>query len=202
MTRSLHTVLNESNPSKLGLAGRAVELGNAVGHIRTAKVSVAANVATLPNGAKALQLLGGYRTAGTATGAIQPVGPGATLATGQAQVDANGNIAFLAADAVSSAEVTYLSYEGETITVTGASVVGGVYTVGGGGARLLISATVGGSALAIAARSNATPSAGNAHLNLTGSQVRFASGVTEATIIYAPFPVQTVDAALRSQVGF
>lgn len=201
MARTLHEVLNESNLNKIADAGNVLQIGNALANIRTAKVTVASNVATLPDGAKCLAVLGGFRTAGTATGAISGVGPGATLAAGQAQPNAAGNIAFFGVDAVTAAEVTYLAYEGQVITRT-VELAAGVHTIGGGGGRLLISAAVGGVAQTILARGDTTPSAGEARLSLDGSQILFPVAVTDATVTFMPFPTTTVDAALRSSVDF
>lgn len=204
MARTLQTVLNEGNPNKLPAACREVNLGNALAHVRTAKVEVVSNVATLPAGGKALLFVGGFATAGTTTGALVPANLGATLATGQVAPNAAGNLAFFAADAVTAAEVTYISFESEAVTVENAAVVGGVFPVGDGGARLLVSVSAGGSELTITERADDAPIAGSleANINLAGDEIQIDPNVTLPTIIYVPFPDPSVDGALRGDVEF
>jgi len=76
---------------------------------------VATNVLVLPVGAKAAILVSAYATAGTVTGNFTPVLGGAP-ATTQASINAAGDIIFQATDAVTAAEVTYTTHEGQTFT--------------------------------------------------------------------------------------
>lgn len=200
MTRSSLTILNESNPSRVASEQQRVGMGSVLGRIRTAKVTVAANVAVLPEGAKALALLGGFRTAGTATGDITPVGNGATLAAGQAQVTASGDLAFFGIDAVTDAEVTYLAYEGEPVTRT-LSISGSAASIGGRGAQVLAGATIGGVAQTVVARGTASPAAGQVALSLDGLSIATNPASGELVASYVPFPDQTSDEALRAQVS-
>lgn len=202
MGRTLHTVLNEANPNKIPSALQDADIGNVMGRVRVAKVTVASNVATLPDNARALAVLGGVRTAGTATGPLTGVTEGVTLAAGQARPRPDGNLEFFGTDAVTAAEVTYLAHEGEVVERSLTNVPATGHVLGGQGAQILVGATIGGSAATILARGGTTPSAGEARLSLDGSTILLPSGVTAADVQYVPFPDETVDQALRKQVGY
>lgn len=208
MSRVLLNVLNEANPNRIADAAREVYLGSALGNApRNARVAVVAGtgVGVLPEDAKAAAVLRCYVTAGTVTGHFTALQTAAAPATTQVGVSPLGNLQFLIADAVTEAEVTYVTAEGvirqETITV--AAQVGALPT--GIQGKTLLSATdvTGGGSVAktVAARGNA-PGAGTASLSVDGDSIRFGdAGVTSALVRYIAWPSETVDQALRSSVS-
>ena len=209
MARLLFNVLNEANPNRIADAAREVYLGSALGNApRNARVAVVAGtgVGALPEDAKAAAVLRCFVTAGTVTGHFTALQTAAAPATTQVGVSPTGNLQFLIADAVTEAEVTYVTAEGivrqETISV--ASQIGVLPT--GIQAKTLLSATdvTGGGSVAktVVARSNA-PAASSASISIDGDTIRFGdAGVTSALVRYIAWPAETVDQALRSSVNF
>lgn len=115
MSRSLRTILNESNPNKLAGAMQLVRAGDFLGRIaRSIRVTVSSNKIVLPLNARADVILACYVTAGTVSGRFTPVYD-STPATTQVSTDAVGNVVFLSTDAVTEAELTYLPFEGEIV---------------------------------------------------------------------------------------
>jgi len=207
MSRILSAVLDQANPNNIADALRAVPVGRALGIIsRTVRVPVVANVAVLPDTAKAAVLQNVFVSAGTVSGQFSVVAPNVVPATTQAAINALGNVAFLPADAVTEAEITYVAVEGDifTDTLTVATNVG--LLPSGRKAKVILSATNttggGSSALTVLARGSANPAAGNTRIDTTGASLRFEGAVTSAVVRYVADPVQTVDAALRSSVDF
>lgn len=209
MSRNLLNVLDEANPNRLPDAAREVRIGSALGNApRNARVVVVAGtgVGALPEDAKAVAVLRCYVTAGTVTGHFTALQTAAAPATTQVGVSATGNLQFLIADAVTEAEVTYVTAEGvirqETIAV--ASQIGALPA--GIQVKTLLSATdvTGGGSVAktVVARGNA-PAASSASISIDGDTIRFGdAGVTSALVRYLAWPVETVDQALRSTVNF
>lgn len=209
MSRSLYTVLNEANPNKLPNALQQAQLGNIADlTAKFAKGAVVSNVLVLPEEARAAGILTALATAGTTPGFKTPVLHSATVATLQCKVDAVGNIAFFATDAITAAEVVYFAAEGDVvqddIIVTPGTGIGTL----DGDAVILLSATVlTGTALGaktVLTRAESAPAAGNVNLGLTANQVRFAvaDAVATARVRYVAKPAVTVDAAIRSQVNY
>jgi hypothetical protein len=211
MTRVLQTVLDEANQNKLHTALQMLPVGRAMNLVpKFFRGTVVADVLVLPTGAKAHAILAVTATIGTVTGHFTPVVGTAAPATTQANVNAVGNIAFANADAVTEAEVTYVTIDGETVTRQIVVVAGtgiGVLPPGDVGVTLM-SATVdvGGAlgAKTVLPRTGAAPAAGNARLDINGDQIRFAiaDAVTLATVTFVRTPTLTIDASLRSAVSY
>jgi hypothetical protein len=192
--RSIREILNEGNPNKLGDAAHALPLGEALALVpRTVRGVVAANVLVLPEEAKCAALLAVYATQGAVTGQFSPVPAGATPLTTEAAPDANGNVLFLGADAVTEAEVQYLAFEGgivEDLVAVAANV--GTLLGGRGAAVLLeVEALAGGAPgpKTIADRGT-TPAAGNAAIQdvPTGIEFAGADAITQARVRYIAQP--------------
>jgi len=185
MSRILKTVLDEGNPNKIADAARDVKLGQVAGAIHRVKVPVAAHIAVLPDEAKAAALLGGFITVGTVTGPIIPV-VAAPASTREAQINLDGNVLFLAADAVTEAELWYVGFDGRVIVAT-LPVVANVATLTPPG-QLLISVDelVGGAVAAKNARGTAQAADTDVQLSADGDSVIFGSSstVTQARFTY------------------
>lgn len=194
MSRTLKTVLDASNPNLLPTAAQDLGLGSAMTLIpKFYRAAVSSNRMTLPNDAKCVHVLGGCIRTGTVTGPYIGVRQGATLATLQAAPAGNGDILFFATDAVTAADVWYLSAEPQLFTedVVVTSNVGTL--LGSRSGVILVSATalagtvVG--ATTIIARGGA-PATTQACLNAPGTGVVFQAtdAVTSARIVYYAFP--------------
>lgn len=207
MARTLKTVLNEANPNRLPSALQAVPVGNALATItRTVRVAVSGNVAVLPEEARARALLNVYVSAGTVSGQFGVLVPNATPTTTNAAINAVGNVAFFATDAVTEAEITYVPVEGDIVedTLVVASNVGVLHS--GRNALVILEAfnTTSGSpvALTVLARASSNPAAGNTKIDLTGDSLRFEASVTSATVRYVASPIVSVGDAIDAEVGF
>lgn len=209
MARKLQDVLNEANPNKLPTALQIAKIGNVVDLApKFFKGAVASNVMVLPSDAKAVAILSALRTAGTVVGYATPIATNGTLATNQVKVNATGNIEFFGTDAVTAAEVTYVTVEGDVVTDTIPVVAGtGIGTLDTDAVLLLSATVVAGTSLGaktVLARAESAPAAGNVNQGLTANQVRFAvaDAVTSATVTYVAKPSPTVDALVRGNVDF
>lgn len=199
MSRSLRAILNESNPNKLPGAGQLARLGDFLARVpRTKRFTVTSNKIVLPDDAKAEQVLNCWVTVGTVSGRFSPVYD-STPATTQVSTDPNGNIVFLAGDAVTEAEVTYLPFEGEVVEET-LPCVASLFTPSGSRkiACVLeaeaITATVTGVKI-VDDRATAAPATLHAALNLTGAGVLFnnaTDAVLTARVKYIAQPGQGV----------
>lgn len=179
MSRSLKSVLNESNPNKLASATQGVLLGSALAAApMTAKGTVTSHVMVLPETAKAAFVLQAYSRAGTLKGYLKPeLQVGGAVATTEVGVNGNGDILFATADAVTDAEVIYVPVQGEIIEdlVTVAASVG---TLNGSrkGALLLSVEVLSGIVLGTKIkdiRGTAAPASGHVALSDVGTTVLF-----------------------------
>lgn len=209
MTRALLTVLDETNPNKLADAMKELPVGRAFNLApKFYRGAVASNVLVLPAGAKAIGIIYALATAGTTAGYQDILPTSATLATGQCKVDAKGDIVFFATDAVTAAEVSYVTVEGDLVTRDITVVPGtGIGVLPDTGIVLLSATSLTGTlvaAMTVLSRTATAPATGNARLDLNGTQVRFAvaDAVTTARVTYLKVPTRTVDAALRAQVAY
>lgn len=196
INRPLRDALNEANPNKIPTALQVVRVGDFIGGgTRYVRGTVASNTLTLPAGAKAMLLQGGFNIAGTGgVGVIDVVAEDATLASGQAQVSPAGDIAFFAADAITEAEVYYTALEAEPITVdiTVVAATGVGALTPRAGLRLVAAEALTGTVTGVAtviARAG-TPASGQAALSANGENVQFliADAVTSARLTYIPQP--------------
>jgi len=215
MSRSLRTVLNESNPNKISDAMKAVRVGDALAVLpRRIAAAVVAHVLVLPEDAKAAVILQCLVTAGGVTGRFTAVSADATPATTECGVNAAGNIQFLAADAVTLAEVVYVPMEGgvvEDLLPVAADV--GTFLQSRKAQQLLaVTATAGGApgVKTLVTLRGATPAAGSCAINLLGTGVVFAAAdaITACTARYvaqpgvggAPGPIGSVLDAQQSSL--
>lgn len=200
MTRSNQDLMNEANPNKVASAIQVLKGGDAYGliprFVKGTVGTVTTHVLTLPNNAKACAVLAAYSTVGTLTGRLTPVQQGTAVTTGLVGITAGGDILFATADAVTAAEVQYISYEGNVITETVAVSAAGVASLGGGrsavlliAANLLTGTTTG--VKTINARGGSAPATTTADVSDTGG-VRFAAADATpggtATITYVATP--------------
>lgn len=203
VTRPLRNALNEANPNQFPSAAQEARLGDALAgderYLRNATIAAApTHVLVLPANAKAHRLVGGFIiAAGAAVGPLDPVAEDAVLVTGQAQVTADGDILFLAADAVTEAEVYYETAEQlpVTITVTVVPTTGVASLTPRAGLRLLFAEALTGGVTGVAtvvARGTlqAALVSGDAALQPNGETVEFDIGdaVTSATLTFTPQP--------------
>lgn len=77
----------------------------------------------LADDARATSILRAYSRAGTVTGALTVVAPGTTPATGEISIQPDGNIMVLAADAITSLDVSYAPERGDVIELDNWPVV-------------------------------------------------------------------------------
>lgn len=203
MTRSLKIAANEGDTNKLGPVAQAVGMGNAlIISSMSTRSAVTASKITLPDNAKALNLVRVFATAGAVTGVMTPVV--GTPATTQVSIDVLGNIVFFATDAVTAAEVSYDVMEGDVITTNVTADATGLALVGGSGqARLLLSATAAGASRVVLAR-GATPAVTDAAIVLAGTGVKFnvADAGKACVITFIEFPATPVLARLLGHVNF
>ena len=208
MPRTVLAAFNEANPNKVADLQRLFPMGEAMRVIpKYFRGTVSANVLTLPEEAKAVQILRANSLAGTLAGNMIPQAPGVTPTTGQSAVNLLGNIAFAGADVVTSAEVWYVPLEGqifeESVVVT--SNVGALPFTKAAVQLISVTATAGAApgAKTILARA-AAPSAGQASLTALGTAVTFngTDAITRALVRYVAAPGVGVSArpSLLSQL--
>ncbi len=193
MGRSLREIANQGDQNKLGALFQAGRLGTALALIpRFYKGAVASHVMTLPQNARAVAILRAFATAGTLTGNMAPITTGAPT-TGQVGITATGNIIFATADAVTAAEVTYVSAEGDVIE----EIVPVVSHVGApsssrGAVILLEAEALTGTSVGVKTVDfrGAAIAAGEAGINVLGTGITFATAdaVTRARIKYVATP--------------
>lgn len=211
MTRSVLFTLDETNPNKVDPALHELPLGRAMNLLpKFYRGTVTAHVLTLPDGSKASAILSAFATIGTVVGYFTPIVASAALATTQCKITPTGDILFLAADAVTEAEVVYVTVEGELITrtiqVVAGTGVGALPSTDVG--VLLLSATVtAGTTLGaktVLVRTAGAPATTEVRLAANGDNILFAvaDAVTLATVTYLRVPARTVDAALRTQISY
>lgn len=202
LTRPLRDAGNEGNPNKVGSFNQLAKMGDALAggerFLSGTTGVVTTHVLTLPANAKAHRLVGGFiRTATAGVGVIDPVAEDATLATGQAQVTAAGDILFLAADAVLTAEVYYMTAEQlpVTVDVTVVATTGVALLTPRSGLRLITAESLTGGVtgvFTVLARGvlQAGLATTQAALQPDGATVEFliADAVTSARLTFIPMP--------------
>lgn len=201
--RPLQDAFNEGNPNKIPDANQLARMGDGLAgkqrYLRNATIAAApAHVLVLPAAAKAESLEGGFIIDATASvGVLQPVPEDAALAAGQAQVTADGDILFLAADVVLEAEVYYKTAESLPITIdtTVVPTTGVADLVPRAGLRLLTAEALTGGVtgvFTVLARGvlQAALATTQAALQPNGETVEFDIGdaVTSARLTFVPQP--------------
>lgn len=194
MSRSARTILNEANPNKYPAGGQAVRAGDQLGVLpRTQSgVMAVANTVVLPETAKAARVLDAYSRAGAVTGRFTPVVDPTPL-TAQAGINANGDIVFLPADAVTDSEVQYAPVEGPVIEdlIDVAANVGTLLQGRAASIILEVESLVGGATgVFTAVDRGTTPVAGEAAIQDVPTAIEFAAAdaVTRARVRYIAQP--------------
>lgn len=214
---SLKNKLNDANPNGVADMLRVLKIGNVLragAAFLRKKVPAASayqlatlQAVVLADDAKAATVLRAYSRAGTVTGELTPVAYGATPTTGQVAVAPNGDIVVLAADAITSLDLTYqadkydlaeitLPVATHVLTLTAALQAAGVV------ALLEAEALVGtstGKKIVLVPGAGA-PSAGQARLNVAKTTVTFAAAdaVTSARVKVSVVAGTDVDALLTA----
>lgn len=193
MSRSLRTILNESNANKADTALKLARAGDFLARVpRTLIAAVVGHKVVLPDNAKCEQVLSAFVTAGTVTGRFNPtyVTPATTK---DVAPNGAGDIVFLAADAVTAVELTYLAFEGEIVEETG-PVAAGVFTPSGSRKAMCVLSATGLAGSVIGAKTPvlraAAPATTQVAVSLTGN-IAFNSGtdaLTSATVKYVATP--------------
>lgn len=151
------------------------------------------DVMVLPDSQKCESILGGFASVGTLTGPLLGLDPGATQIAGTVKPDADGNVLFATADAVTQAEIVYVTIEGSLVSRQLQVTINLATLPGGEKLRQILSVVSdeGGvtGTLAVALR-GATPGAGFAAINAAGTRILFAAAdaVTLATVSYLAMP--------------
>lgn len=214
-SRSIRDGLNEANPNKTDTFLNLARSGSLMSQVvRFIKGTVAAGILTLPENARAGQIIAATVTAGVTLGPKTPVVPAATAsgipATTNVTVSPEGHVSFnVATDAPTSAEVMYAPEEGDVVSdvipvVPGTGV--GVPLAGRNIRRLLEATAVTGGvvgACIVDQRGFAVATTKHAAGSITGAAVQFlaADAVTSALIKYIATPgVGTAKAALGTNL--
>lgn len=204
MSRTLRSVLNESNPNKLASAFQSLPAGEALNLVqRSEVVSLVSGVAALSVPAMELISVWG-RTTGEYATIDKP--ETAAPAAGEACVTASGKVAYNRAD--QTIEVVYLAAEGNIVTETLAASGSAATFLGGKVGVRLLSATVvtgatPGNIATISARGGA-PAATAACLNKAGTGVTFNAADVVAgtvTVTYVARPTTSVGAAINGSTN-
>jgi len=193
MARALRVSANEGLQPKLGAVAQSVRAGDAWTGCRmavTGLVPDANEVSALPDGFKASMVLKAYAAAGAATGELAYVTGGAPAA-GEISTTPDGNLVTNAADAVTSLEAAYMTYDGQVVTDV-VTVTASVATFNASrAAYALISATVDAGVIpgakTVVARGTAAPAAGQVAVQDDPTTVNFnAADVVNgsATLVY------------------
>lgn len=199
--------LNTANPNKIASAMQSLPAGAAfVADPSLFAGTVTSNIMALPT--PAASLLKVYAMTGTTAGAtLTIVADGATLATGECKVNAAGNVAFFATDAITSAYAYYLPEQGDLVSEQINVASSSATLAGSCRAIRLVSCTV-DNGLVTGSKTillqGATPSAGQVALGAGNSTVTFnATDVVTgtATITYLQMPgYGTAPASLASKL--
>jgi len=217
---SLKSRMDGAQPNTIADAFRIVQIGSVLRALLTSlrkKNPVAAgaspydlatlHVVQLPDDAKAHSISRAYVRAGGVTGELAVVAPGVTPTTGQCAVTPAGNLAFLAADAITNVDAVYQpeKYDAFEATLT---VTANVLTLPPGlvarGVVSLMEAegtlgTAAGKKIVLVPGAGA-PAAGQARLNIAKSTVTFAvaDAITQARVKFAVASLTDVDALLEA----
>lgn len=157
---------------------------------------------------RATGILRAYSRAGTVTGPLTAVAPGTTPATGEISIQPDGNLMVLAADAITSLDVTYAPERGDIDVLDNWPVVSDAIAlparITNKGVVLLLEAealegTLTGK-LSVLAPSGSAAATGQARLNLAKSSVKFApaDAVTKARVKVLVCAAVDLDAVLEA----
>ena len=214
---ALKARMDGAQPGTLADAFRIIKIGSVIRALLTflrkkAPAASAYELATLqalvlPDDAKAQSLSRVFVRAGAANGEFAVVAPGTTPTTGQAAVSSAGNIVFLAADAVTNADVSYQpdrydAFEATRGVVANVLSLPAAYTDRGVIAAFEVESLAGGSVgkKIVLAPGAGAPAAGQARLNIAKTTVTFAGAdaVTSARVKFSVASATDVDALLEA----
>lgn len=202
MGRPLKQVGNEGDQNKVGAFNQSVKMGSALLlGAQTVDSAVTSDTIVLPDSAKAFSVIGGFASAGTVTGAFTPAS--GAPATTEIGINATGDLIFNNSDAVTQAEVVYLTVEGDVVSASAIIASGEALLPNTSKARLLLSATADGNSRTVVARASA-PAAGEAAVNTAGTAIAFnaADNGLSAVVNYIETPEESVADRLTSDVDF
>lgn len=162
----------------------------------------------LADDAKANAIHRAYSRAGTVTGELTVVAPGTTPATGEISIQPNGDVMVLAADAITSLDVTFVPERGDVVTLDNWPVVSDAIalptSITSKGVVLLLEAeslagTLTGK-LRILAPSGSAAATTQARLNVAKTTVKFApaDAVTKARVKLLVCAAVDLDTALEA----
>jgi hypothetical protein len=225
---TVRELLNKANPNiladlfrDLGIAD--LFLGQSNQHLRNLDPDVAGanpydlsteDTIVLPDNAKASRILRCTVRAGGATGEFtEKAGYGTTPTTGTVGVTPNGNIAFIATDAVTDADVSYVSERGDVLELTlpvvsGTGVLALPDSVVEQGVILLLEAeSLAGtlvSKMIVLVPSNSAPATTKALLTIPKHQVLFAvaDAVTRARVKLLLCPAKDLQNVLGADAQY
>lgn len=215
---SLKSTLDNANPNTIADKFRTIKIGSVLRAVATflRKKDPAASpyqlatleALTLPDDAKASTIDRAYSRAGGVTGELTVVAYGVTPATGEIAVAPNGDVVVLAADAITSLDVTYQPekqdiYEAELEVAANVLTIPAPFTDQGVINLLEAEATTGtatGKKIVLVPGGGA-PAAGQARLNVAKTTVTFAvaDAVTKARVKFSTVPATDVDALLQGE---
>jgi hypothetical protein len=207
---------NNTLPEHLKTIGFAAVMRGQINQVVRKKdpaASVYSPVATveavvLADDAKATSILRAYARVGTVTGALTVVAPGTTPATTEISIQPNGDIMVLAADAITSLDVTFVPERGDVDELPNWPVASDAIALPARittpGAILLLEAeslegTLTGK-LRVLAPSASAAATGQARLNLAKTSVKFApaDAVTKARVKLLVCAAVDLDTVLES----
>ena len=207
---------NNTLPEHLKTIGFAAVMRGQISQVVRKKdpaASVYSPVATvetvvLADDAKATSILRAYARVGTVTGALTVVAPGTTPATTEISIQPNGDIMVLAADAITSLDITFVPERGDVDELPNWPVASNAIVLPARittpGAVLLLEAeslegTLTGK-LRVLAPSASAAATGQALLNLAKTSVKFApaDAVTKARVKLLVCAADDLDTILES----
>jgi hypothetical protein len=218
MSETTREALNRCEPNQTWDRLRILELGNILAgnvahHLRRRDPAASPYTdssllaITLPGASKGCVVLRGTSLVGGVTGELTPVAYGVTPGTGEIAVAPNGDIVTLAADAITSLDVSYMPERGDEIELvlpvdpaTGFCDIPQRYV--DRGVILLTEAEVTAGtleqAMEILVPASSAPASTNARLSLPKSRVHFAvaDAATEARIKLLLAPIAAADLSL------
>ncbi len=226
MSETTREALNRCDPNQTWDRLRLLELGDMFAghmpqHLRrrapaaSPYVDATLQALLLPGHSRGCSILRATVLAGGVTGELTPVAYGATPATTQIAVAPNGDIVVLAADAITSVDVSYVPERGEEIELTlsvdpatGFAEIPQRY-VDRGAILLTEAESLTGTLvqeMEILIPASSAPATGNARLSIPKSRVHFAvaDAVTKARlkILFAPSAGADLGRALAAPTSF
>jgi hypothetical protein len=209
--------LNRANPATLADHFRTIKLGQTLSQDvkQTLRVDAdaggnqAEDLVTLDSivpPSPATVVLRAFARVGGVTGELAVVGRHTTPASGQIAVAPSGNVVVLAADAITSLVVEYISERGDVVTTADLPVVADVLTlpaaITGHGLTLMsaVALTATATGRKVSLTPGGAPAAGQAAMDVAGATVTFAAAdvVTLARCVLLVDPAANLTTLLNS----